>query len=249
MYTNCHVHGGDGFAFVLHRDANDTWAVGSDGRGLGYAGIRNSLAVEFDTFYNPDGIHPSKPMGSDLFVDHVAVHSRGSGDVALEKAREAERAGGPGRTFDHRRESGAAGGSDRTIPNSDDEAFALGQQFPHPIADGRRHLVKITYLPFVAMEYLEYFTASRHLLPFLKDNSESRRLGTLLVFLDEGVATDEPLLAVPVNMGVLLALPQDQAYVGFTASTGLKWQKHDILSWVWCARLPCTAQEHAAAAQ
>jgi hypothetical protein len=48
---------------------------------------------------------------------------------------------------------------------------------------------------------------------------------------------------------VLLRLPQDQAIVGFTASTGLKWQKHDILSWAWCGDqkdMPCdlTHQAH-----
>ena len=45
---------------------------------------------------------------------------------------------------------------------------------------------------------------------YMKDNDESRRLGTLLVFMDEGVAEDEPLLAVPINLSVMLALPQDQ---------------------------------------
>jgi hypothetical protein len=137
------------------------------------------------------------------------------------------------------------------------------------------------------------------------------------VFLDDGVAADEPLLAVPINLSVptngrkakirrlpspprlslsapllvflgriggspslslaffvfslfslslslfrflslslylaarpracqvLLRLPQDQAFVGFTASTGLKWQKHDVLSWAWCGQLPCP-QSHQA---
>ena len=49
-YSSCAVSGGDGFAFVLHRDAAGAEAVGSDGRGLGYAGIANSLAIEFDTW-------------------------------------------------------------------------------------------------------------------------------------------------------------------------------------------------------
>ena len=76
------------------------------------------------------------------------------------------------------------------------------------MADGKRHTAKVTYLPYVAMEYLEYFTASPHLLPALKDNAEGRRLGTLLVYVDEGIASDEPLLALPLNLGVLLDLPQ-----------------------------------------
>jgi len=39
------------------------------------------------------------------------------------------------------------------------------------------------------------------------------------VFVDGGIDDDEPLLAIPINLSVLLALPQDQAFVGFTAST------------------------------
>lgn len=54
LYESCATHGGDGFAFVLQRDPNGTSALGADGRGLGYEGIENSLAVEFDTWYNPD---------------------------------------------------------------------------------------------------------------------------------------------------------------------------------------------------
>jgi hypothetical protein len=73
----------------------------------------------------------------------------------------------------------------------------------------------------------------------LQDKGEKRRMGTLLVFMDEGVANNEPLIAIPINLSVLLELPQDQAYVGFTASTGSKWEKHDILSWIWCDRIPC----------
>ena len=54
MYESCAVHGGDGFAFVIHADHNETGAIGNPGRELGYGGIANSIAVEFDTWYNPD---------------------------------------------------------------------------------------------------------------------------------------------------------------------------------------------------
>ncbi len=62
--------------------------------------------------------------------------------------------------------------------------------------------------------------ASDSLLPYLKDNGEQKRIGTLVVFLDEGVASGVPLLALPINLSLLLDLPIDKAYVGFTASTG-----------------------------
>ena len=38
-------------------------------------------------------------------------------------------------------------------------------------------LVKVMYLPYVATEYLANFTATPNLVPFIKDNSENRRLG------------------------------------------------------------------------
>lgn len=53
----------------------------------------------------------------------------------------------------------------------------------------------------------------RKLVVFPQDNGEGRRLGTLVVWLDEGIENDEPLLAVPINLSVLLDLPQDQVCV------------------------------------
>ena len=60
-------NGADGFAFVIHDDGRNR--IGGGGGGLGYAGLRRSLAVEFDTFGNPD-------FGDPTF-DHVSVHTRG----------------------------------------------------------------------------------------------------------------------------------------------------------------------------
>lgn len=88
-------------------------------------------------------------------------------------------------------------------------------------------------------EYFNKLVASESLLPFLKDNGEQKRIGTLLVFLDEGITTDTPLLALPINLSLLLGMPDDKAYVGFTSSTGRFYEKHDILSWVFCDEEPC----------
>lgn len=43
-----------------------------------------------------------------------------------------------------------------------------------------------------------------------QDNGEGRRLGTLVVWLDGGIESDTPLVAVPLNLSVLLDLPQDK---------------------------------------
>ncbi len=71
--------GGDGFAFVV-QNASPTpssWGGGA----LGYAGIANSLAVEFDTWNNsPDGYYDgSQWIGvADPNSNHVSIHSRGT---------------------------------------------------------------------------------------------------------------------------------------------------------------------------
>lgn len=85
--------------------------------------------------------------------------------------------------------------------------------------------------------------ASDTLLPFLKDNGEQKRVGTLVVFLDDGVASNDPLLAIPINLSLVLDLPDDKAYIGFTSSTGRFYEKHDLLSWVWCDQEPCQTPE------
>jgi hypothetical protein len=66
-YTHCRSRGGDGLAFVVQ--GQSPRALGAGGAGLGYTGVANSLAVEFDAFYNAELLEP--------FENHVAVHSRG----------------------------------------------------------------------------------------------------------------------------------------------------------------------------
>lgn len=61
--------GGEGFAFVLHRAPAAFAAAGEGGASLGYGGINNSLAVEFDTRSDAGGAERA----------HVSVHSRGAG--------------------------------------------------------------------------------------------------------------------------------------------------------------------------
>mmetsp|Transcript_41258 Transcript_41258/g.50187 ORF Transcript_41258/g.50187 Transcript_41258/m.50187 type:complete len:93 (+) Transcript_41258:2-280(+) len=84
-------------------------------------------------------------------------------------------------------------------------------------------------------------TANEALLPYLKDNGEGRRLGTLAVYVDD--LDGLPLLAIPLNLSVLLDLPQSLAYAGFTASTGRKWETHDVISWEWCDSEGCRGDE------
>jgi hypothetical protein len=66
--------GGDGFAFVVQNASG--LALGDGGGGIGYNGIANSLAVEFDTLQNP----PEEFGGElgDPNDNHVSVQSRGT---------------------------------------------------------------------------------------------------------------------------------------------------------------------------
>ena len=60
-------NGADGMALVFKTDA--TAVIGTNGGGIGYQGISNSLIVEFDTYMN---------LGKDdISEDHVAIMSNG----------------------------------------------------------------------------------------------------------------------------------------------------------------------------
>jgi len=62
---------GDGLAFVIQRSLRTTGALGSSGFAIGYDGIANSIAFEFDFFSNLDIGDPSHI--------HFSVHSAGTG--------------------------------------------------------------------------------------------------------------------------------------------------------------------------
>ncbi len=123
--------------------------------------------------------------------------------------------------------------------NTSNAKTMLGYWRPIDLADGRQHTVRIQYFPSIVEYYTAYMTANDNLLPYLKDNGEGRRLGTLAIFIDNGIDKTEPIVAIPLNLSILLDLPQSMAYVGFTASTGLKWETHDILEWQWCDSINC----------
>jgi hypothetical protein len=67
VYTNCRSRGADGFAFVIQ--AESPVALGAAGMQLGYGGMRDSVAIEFDTRYSYELFDP--------YENHISVHSRG----------------------------------------------------------------------------------------------------------------------------------------------------------------------------
>jgi hypothetical protein len=70
--------GADGFAFVIHNAdlPFPAFALGNGRNGLGYGGILNSLAVEFDTVQNPPADFTLGTKG-DPNDNHLSVQSRG----------------------------------------------------------------------------------------------------------------------------------------------------------------------------
>ena len=64
----CSRRGGDGFALLLQTEGPA--ALGGAGAGLGYAGLGNGVALEFDTWADADVADPGD--------NHVAVITRGN---------------------------------------------------------------------------------------------------------------------------------------------------------------------------
>ena len=56
--------GADGFALIIHNSHQDL-EKGIEGGGMGYDGIPNCIAIEFDTFFNDEQSN-----------NHIAVHQR-----------------------------------------------------------------------------------------------------------------------------------------------------------------------------
>lgn len=64
--------GGDGFAFVIQGAGTD--ALGAPGGCIGYVGIPNSLAIEFDTWDNNES---GQTFVRDVGDNHVSIHTMG----------------------------------------------------------------------------------------------------------------------------------------------------------------------------
>lgn len=204
-FTHCRSRGADGFAFVVHNDRDD--ALGAEGAGLGYDGIPNSLAVEFDTFFNHDRDDP--------YENHVSIQTNG-----FRKPN----------TAHHE----ASLGSTTRVP---DLATRLGRDQEHltvklryePVFDPRW----LEADAFQAAPHLAtFFTNADFPNGGLPDFGAG--LGTLAVYVDDLYS---PALVAPLNLDALLRLHEGRAFVGITAATGLHtYQVHDVLAWNWTSR-------------
>jgi hypothetical protein len=206
--------GGDGFAFLIQ---NGSFASGGTGSGpfavavtgtgglLGYTGLTNSVAVQFDTYYNPElGDIPASSGPST--ADQISVQSCGAGP----------------NTADHLALN--AQGVTCSFGTIDLSTVSAAVPVPIYIADGNVHTATILYVaPTTAGTCLPGSTSS------------SAGCGTLSVTLD---SMTTPVLSVPFSLSYLGITnggttldPNDDAYAGFTASTGGAYQDQDILNW------------------
>jgi len=71
----------DGFTFMVQNNVSGTSALGAPGIGIGYSGITQSVAVEFDTFCNGEnsGCY-SQGIVHDPNGNHISVHVNGNVD-------------------------------------------------------------------------------------------------------------------------------------------------------------------------
>ena len=114
---------------------------------------------------------------------------------------------------------------------------------PVPLGDGRVHAVKYQYLANMynieeadLVKLLPALTANQNSVKYVKDFGQYRRLGLLIVYVDD---FSTPLISLPINLNAALNLQEGLATVGFTAGTGRAYQKHDVLSWYFCESETC----------
>ena len=205
VHTRCRSRGGDGFAFVVQHQSPT--ALGEGGGGLGYAGIRNSLAVEFDTYYNPEAGEP--------YENHVSVHTNGW------------------RSANSARQRASLGASVR-VPDLTDGPRSVRVHYT-PSLDVDRHVLGAAGARGGGLA--DAMPGSARMATFLSNAEHGEGgqadwatgFGVLSVYVDDA---GSPALVVPLNLDATLRLEHGRAWVGFTAATGDgTYQTHDILDW------------------
>ena len=196
----CSRRGGNGFAFVLQNAGEHSLGAGAES--LGYGGIANALAVEFDTWHDASVRDP--------YENHVAVLTRGVHEL--------------------RPDHGNHLGSTVKVPNLSDGASHLArvEYFPTWRNELALH-PSFVAAPFLGklMQGLRR-GADRGKWWQPAEPPAQHGLGVLRVFVDD---LADPVLTVPVNLGAHLGLDQGRAWVGFTSATGAAYQNHEIGNW------------------
>jgi len=167
---------------------------------LGYFGLTNSVAIQFDTFYNYEYADVASSYGpGHSSADQISVQSCGPN----------------GNTSDHNALGGPNGVS--CTFGTVDLSTLVSPLSPIDMADGNPHIVQITYVaPPTA--------SAGSCTPGSTPNSGP--CGSLAIMMD-----GHTVLTVPFSLSYLGLDANDDAFPGFTASTGGGDQTQDILSW------------------
>jgi hypothetical protein len=206
---------GDGMAFLVQ---NGTFASGGSGAGptavsnsnvpggfLGYTGLTQSVAVQFDTLYN-EGLGDILASSGPSSTDEISIQSCGSGS----------------NTSDHTAVN--AQGYSCTFGVIDLSTASPSVPAPIYLADGNVHTVTITYVAP---------TTQGTCLPGATVGSAG--CGTLSVTLDGMPAPVLAVPFNLNYLGILNEAgapdPNVDAYIGFTGATGYDYQNEDVLSW------------------
>jgi len=212
FYEHCHDHGADGMAFVIRGPGSAQG--GESGREQGYGGINNSIAIEFDTWWN--GEYEEKLGGA----GHIGINTRGH--VANNASHKHSLASAP---FESVRNSLVKTVIVRYTP----ELFSL-ESVHEDVIDNDRLLASTP----------GHLLGDKALWPWLS----SKNVGTLEVFIDNlenpDISLNTPLITIPLDLGKVIHSADGKAFVGFTSGTASYFQTHDVLQWYWCEGRNCT---------
>lgn len=226
LYERCAYTGSDGLALVL-RGGGAPAALGRGGGSLGYGGLSQALAIEFDSWANTE-------LG-DIHYNHVSVQTGGPlGAVEAHEGHSLATAALPPEVYP----KGLADGKAHLVR----VRYTPGVQ-----------LERLSGAPVASAAHLQYWVEEGVLsgAPFPHAKAMGTwvrpRAGTLEVFVDQ---QDVPLIALPIDIGHTLGLEQGgaasgglggqaalepgRAWVGFTAATGRRFQSQYVLSWQFC---------------
>jgi len=212
FYEHCHDHGADGMAFVIRGPGSAQG--GESGREQGYGGINNSIAIEFDTWWN--GEYEEKLGGA----GHIGINTRGH--VANNASHKHSLASAP---FESVRNSLVKTVIVRYTP----QLFSL-ESVHEDVIDNDRLLASTP----------GHLLGDKALWPWLS----SKNVGTLEVFIDNlenpDISLNTPLITIPLDLGKVIHSADGKAFVGFTSGTASYFQTHDVLQWYWCEGRNCT---------
>ncbi len=206
----------DGLAFVIQNAAGGQTdsitnsaetgsgftVLGAGGGALGYGGIDNSVALEMDTFYDPNFDPLDNGSNDD---NHMALQSCGPG-VANSPAHLS--------TPNCLITLGGPGGTSTLVSNPVSSAVPPAIGSTVTLADGNPHQVVVDYN---GPNDTPPYNLSVYLDPAFNSGTHTPVTGSV------------PLFSGPFNIANYINLNSGTAYVGFTAANGFNFEQHELM--------------------